>query len=47
MNTFLYAYKIFITYGVLLGSTLPNRHTPSLNVYLAAANEDSAAMIWK
>jgi len=47
MNTFLYAYKFFITYGMLLRSPLPNDHTPSLNVYLAAANEDSAAMIWK
>lgn len=47
MNTFLYAYKFFITYGMLLRSPPPNDRTPSLNVYLAAANEDSAAMIWK
>lgn len=47
MNTFSYAYEFLITYGMLLRSSPPNDHSPSLNVYSAAANEDSAAMIWK
>ncbi|WP_279172211.1 hypothetical protein [Parabacteroides goldsteinii] len=47
MDTFSYAYKFFITYGMLLRSPLPNDHSLPLNDNSVTANEHSVSEIWK